>query len=734
MEAHLKYIINVIIVVCALILPGMSVAHGFFREVLSKWNYPFRVVSYAIISLSIIFFSAFALSKVSLDITIKRIFAFSIIFCSCLFLLVKYIYREKKDNHFTFKQIPIINTIVVFFLFGVWVFCIPFQPYPGSDSLGMGDIPDYYVLAKNIYLGRGFVNDFFYADFWVGPKLNIHDVINSPSTAARRPLVPYVASYFFYICGFNVYIINIVGCALACLFSYALYGFFISYMLRNRGKVLSALDILFQLISVLICIIPSHFPLFAMGTTTVYELFPFFFLFALFKIKNWTEPYSFLIIALSAGLTTVSRPEGVVLILIFFLVFLLPSLFIAIRRRTVKKVLIFISSTFIGFFIMNIPTIFINYSSTSGGMWYQTLYYDSETNRFKSLYTPWNKFNITVAQENLSKNPDITKILNQKTFSDVESHPIAFGKWLLVDTAMKYIRFFSIFDFKQELYIPIVATSGVSTQFSNEYVNSASGLTKFLTLYIIISQYSGALNLCILITICLILGSFWGVILFLCFFLLGFSILSPVLYVRQALVLSPLVVSAFFLSIFGDHLLKNRILKLFRHFHDPWLFNLIRKTKNSKFIQNISKIFKKASLIFQSKIIVISIVVCISLFLVICIILEAKWFLDNMILSDTARKWEKPLDIIEKYTQPSSVLVCGYPSLVNLMTGRITIGAYSLLDILTPNLERYKPDYILINDKGLMLPKYYSAYNYVMQNYYVIVNDSQDNIMLFKHK
>ncbi len=47
----IQYILNVIIVCCALILPGMAVAHGFFRKSVSKWNMPFRIVFVVVYSL-----------------------------------------------------------------------------------------------------------------------------------------------------------------------------------------------------------------------------------------------------------------------------------------------------------------------------------------------------------------------------------------------------------------------------------------------------------------------------------------------------------------------------------------------------------------------------------------------------------------------------------------------------------------------------------------------------------
>ena len=67
----------------------------------------------------------------------------------------------------------------------------------------MGDIPEYYVIAKNLFFGRGFVQDYFIGDFWTGPKTDLQNIIGSVPTSARRPLVPYLASYYYYIVGQN---------------------------------------------------------------------------------------------------------------------------------------------------------------------------------------------------------------------------------------------------------------------------------------------------------------------------------------------------------------------------------------------------------------------------------------------------------------------------------------------------------------------------------------------------
>jgi hypothetical protein len=98
------------------------------------------------------------------------------------------------------------------------------------------------------------------------------------------------------------------------------------------------------------------------------------------------------------------------------------------------------------------------------------------------------------------------------------------------------------------------------------------------------------------------------------------------------------------------------------------------------------------------------------------------------------------LEVINKYTEPSSVVVCNYPQLINLITGRISIGSTFLFEVLNPKLERFSPDYILAHDSiftkssQLFKLKMQQARDYIKQYYNLVYHDPENHIMLFKHK
>lgn len=676
----MQYLFNVIAVGCILILPGFTTAHVFFREELSRWVLPFRIVSYIIISLSIIFLFAFLLSKILLSLFIKRIIASSLFFIPGFFLLMQYLRQHRKINKKQSEQTPRILFCGTILLLLVWISCIPIQLYPGKNSHGMGDIPEYYLLSKNIYLGRGFITDCFIGDFFSEPRLTLQDVISSPPVSARRPLVPYVASYFFYLGGQNHYIINIIASLLASLLPLSVYSFFYYYPLHKYGTVSYARNISLQFFAILICLIPSHFVLFSLGTITIFEMFPFFMLILLIKLEDWKSPFSIFIMALSAGLISISRPEGIIIVLIVFLIYFLPPTLSAIFYKRIPKQILATIMIIVGLLIMNIPLLFIKYDSASQvGAWYNTLQYRAQTRNFQSIYYPrWPEFNYAIARNNFSDNPNNTYLLNMGIRSDIYSHPIAFGKWIFMNANKKIGAFTSLYWKEMLNYFPIVQI------------------------------------LSVIMMLIILLGPAWEVAIFLYLFSSAFSLLSPILYPRQAIVLSPLIVVAFFATFsykFTKIKLKNNILNYYR--------KMVSKLKMNPSFQRIT---------FGL------VVMCI-----LSIIAFNNSKVIDIITNNENTKYEISIEMIKKYTELSNVIICDAPQLINLMTGRVSLGASNLLDILNSTLDRYQPDYILINDcrstrsyTRFITGRHPLAYNYVTKNCILVAHDPQKHTLLFK--
>lgn len=387
-------------------------------------------------------------------------------------------------------------------------------------------------------------------------------------------------------------------------------------------------------------------------------------------MKEWNDNFFIFIMALSAGLTTISRPEGIILIFVIFLIYFLPHIFMSGLKKTLSKRFIPAVIILAGLALINIPLLFIEYGteSQSGNAWYKTLHYNSEAKNFESAYFPWTEFNYALARENLSDNPSSAHLLNSNINAEIISHPFASAKWLLTETVLKLTVFPSIyFDFnKWGIHIPIITA-------------------------IIMSA--------------IIIGPIWEVGIFICLFVLGFSLLTPVIYIRQALVLSPLILSAFFLTF--DRICTKLCKK-----------NTVHTQKKSAFIFILVIISALISLIiFQAEIVI------------------------NIVRHYENNKYTASVEAVKNHTDISSIIVSDYPQLINLMTERVSLGASNILDILNPKIERYHPDYILINDcrvtqsyTRFITGDHPEAYRYITQNYAIILHNHQEHTLLFRHR
>ncbi len=209
------------------------------------------------------------------------------------------------------------------------------------------------------------------------------------------------------------------------------------------------------------------------------------------------------------------------------------------------------------------------------------------------------------------------------------------------------------------------------------------------------------------------------IMIFLIVFVVAYSLLTPRLYGRHALLMSPLLFSAFFLvfsRIFTKFGFKDKALILLQNFPN-------------KFTVKMKKPFFQHSLF-----------IFITLCLVSLVVFETQILINDVITHDENTKYKASIEIVEKHTEPSSIVVSDCPQLINLMTGRISLGASCLLEILTPNLDRFQPDYVLINDcrdhlsyTEFTSQKNLPAHNYIAQNYDLVEHDPQNRIILFKH-
>lgn len=655
------------IIVYALLVPGYAIILLFFKNIRKKHDLSFQILASAVFSLSFLYLFAFILSVLPFSLFIKRIIAVSALLAPLLFLWRISSRQFNLFSHFK-KNTETILIAGSTFLFVIWICCIPRSAYPGNLTHHMGDIPEYYVLAENIYSGNGFVTDYFIGDFWQGERLSLGDFIDSPPIAARRPLVPFVTSFFYYVTGVSSQVINILAAFLAALLPFAFYDFFRRFALRKDVPLTEKKKRDFQILALAMCLIPSHFIYFSLGTITVFEMIAFFILMTPLFFKSFESPLQAAVMALSGGIVLVSRPEGIILIMLVALLFLLPNswmVFLHERNRMgLKTVVVF----FVGIGLMSIPSLFIKYGtgSYSRNTWYKTLRYIPETGNFKSIYPEWGEFNSAIIRENFSDQPNIQSILNDKIHSEIVAHPTAFVKWMIYQSWQKL------------------------SAFSNLYLGNNFWLTTLLVLLIFV-------------------GPEWRFTVFLILFTIGFSLLSPILYARQAIVFSPLILMV--------------------------VYSSFQRLSGLIFPQKLRLLSRKKP--FVSTPLIYGIVMLGMVSLVV---------LNTILVTDINQNpknhaYSASLEFVRKYTKPEDIIVSDYPQLIHLMTGRTSLGASDLLQILNPSLERFQPDYVLLTDSrrhksasALMKKNKAVADAYVSQNYDFLASDPIGNTFIFKHK
>ncbi len=655
------------IIVYALLVPGYAIIHLFFKNIREKHDLSFRILASAVFSLSFLYVFAFILSVLPFSLVFKRIIAVLILLAP---LLILWRFFHRRINLFSFfkknTEIFLIGGSTT--LFVIWICCIPWSAYPGNITHHMGDLPEYYVLAENIYSGNGFVTDYFIGDFWQGSRLNLGDIMDSPPIAARRPLVPFVTSFFYYVTGVSYQVINIMAAFLAALLPFAFYDFFRRFAFKKGFSLTGKKKRDFQLLALVICLIPSHFIYFSLGTITVFEMIAFFILMTPLFFKSFESFLQAAVMALAGGIVLLSRPEGIMIIMLVAVLFILPnSMMVFLRERNIrglKTVLVF----FVGIGLMSIPNLFIEYGagSYSRNMWYLTLHYIPETGNFKSLYPEWGEFNSAIIRENYSEQPNIQNTLNDKIHSEIVSHPMSFVKWIIYQS---WKRLGAISD----LYL------------GNNY-----WMTAFLVLLIF-------------------LGPEWRFAFFLILFTIGFSLLSPILYARQAIVLSPLILMVVYSSF----------LRL-----SGWIFP------------------QKSGLLARNKPVVSTRVIYGMVMLgVVCLVVLNTILVNNINRNPKNHAYSASLEFVREYTRPEDIIVSDYPQLIHLMTGRTSLGASDLLQILNPRLERYQPDYVLMTDsRKNKIPNPFREENkalaaaYISQYYEFLASDPRGNTLFFKHK
>ncbi|HPN30238.1 MAG TPA: hypothetical protein PKY81_04720 [bacterium] len=690
------YLINWIYIFSAFIFPGWVIGQLFFQKKISEHSFPYRFASYVVLSLTIIFFSAFLLSKIIISLQIKKNISLGIIFIPAVCFIFSKINLLNKQKFKTFEHTPLLLiSAIAMFILAAMIF-IPLRPYPAINNAGMGDLPEYYALAKSLFLGKGWTIDYFIFDFWTGPKYSINDIVNSAPVLSRRPLSPYLTSFFFLANGFNHYNLNIMSSLLAALLPIIFYGFIIDIKIKKKGSVTTVQNLIFQLLSLSINIFPNHFRYFIFGSTSVFALFPIAVLIAFIKSDDRNSVFSIIIQSLCAGLISISRPESLLLlIIILFIFYLIPFLISLLEKRIIFKYFLICG----GIIIFNIPLFFIKYGER-GGMGYQTLKYDSEIKNFKSIYDPWYLFSLALTQENISLKPDIKNIINNSAFNDIKSHPFKFIVWLYKNCIENFKVFLEIFDIKVlnlniGRFIILFIFGLLLYDCLLYYRKNSCNFSK--NIFDAIINFSG------LSCICDILFTF-------IFFLPGYALLNCVFFQRHSLILSPLIFVGMYISIINI-----------------WTKYDLKKNILSKFADKIILNIKIYNII-----------------LALCYVILISYLTVNAIEYASDNEYLKSLKVIKQYTEPNSVIVSDYPQLVNLMTDRISLGAYALLEILKDNLERYNPDYILLNDcrmnnytAFLNLKNLAREYNYdgkyISKNYYVFKHWQKSRIILLKH-
>jgi len=677
----MRFLLDVAIIACVLLLPGMAVARAWFHAPLQKWSRPFRLVTCVLLSLCVVFLAAFALGRLPLPLAWKRAIAWALVTGSAVFLVVCRLRSGRRVAAEGDGKAP-------WFLYGgcaallaIWVSCVPLLRYPGVASFGMGDVPEYYCLARNIASGRGFVVDYFIGDFWTGPKVSLDDVVGSRPTAARRPLVPYVTSFLFYLTGTNVYAIHVAASMLGCLLPLSFYGLMVP-RLRRMGLWTAGRDRFCEFAALGLCLVPTHFMLFGLGTVTLFELLPWLTLWLLAELREWKLGVATLVMALAAGLATVSRPEGIVLVFGLFLVYFVPAAARAAVQRRLREVVAAPLAIACGVAVLNVPVLFVDYGP-GAGVHYHTLDYDASYDAFIPRYTSWPEVNSSKIHENFSEHPRLSTLINKGVGAEIRAHPAAFGRWWLVQLKRKTLSFLRFYGEHEKM----------STYGRGEAIGFA-------------------------VVVAAAAGPGWRIVAILALYLLGYSLLTPALWLRHAAVMSPPILSAVFLTAVA---LPRRVLA-WPSVARAWTGSPTAAGRRWGRAHGANVLTVLAAAGF------------------LAIMAGCTAGLVAMIGHPANRQWEPAIRMVRAHTKPSSVVVVDNPDLMNLMTGRVALGASELLDILNPRLERFRPDYVVINNyrPGLESWKFTAKarrapWLHIAATYQKVAEDPETSTILFKH-
>lgn len=409
---YLKVVIQVIFVYFSAILPGVIIIDISVPDVFKNWPLIFIISNAFIISTFVMVIFELLILRCK-DKIIKALLIGAWII---LLILLVFKYYEIISNIINNNELKLFSFIALMSLF--FSLIMPLNKYPGFISLAMGDVPAFCNMAKNLYRGKRYKENYFIGDYAEGGYVYLK----------QCPLSVLVTAFIYNFFGVNRYSLQIYAMisGLLCVIIGA--GMINHVNLLISASVISMLPYF----AILILCVPTFFIYCGVGEhslpiclSVLCSCYAFLFL-PHFGI------HPLLLVVLNFIYVSLYRPEGKLLVL--STIASIP-VFLLYDNVYFTEIVFFIYLTFIIVIIYNIPSIisFVPKEFKDLAIFYTG--YCNKSKCFKMKFNTesgldnQNKFNVI----NHFKKNDIPQNIfyNASIGDEIKAHPIAYLKYVL---------------------------------------------------------------------------------------------------------------------------------------------------------------------------------------------------------------------------------------------------------------------------------------------------------------
>jgi len=297
----------------------------------------------------------------------------------------------------------------------VWVGLMPLSPYPSQLSIGLGDRPAYYRLAANLAQGRGWLCDYFIADFAGGAMPYL----------ATHPLPVLITAFLMQLAGVNGHALSIYG-SLAGALHVGLLACFVGRSARAGAQGLASFAA-----AVLALAVPIYFYLLGVGETTVPGALAFLTAAAFLAERPVARPWILAVCGVAALFMLLVRPEAAMLAVLLSVGY--PVLALLSGRAVPAVWRAALGAALLAAAVATwaaLPRIVARVPEGLRNMSVFYLEYKPADGDFGLMYAPWWKINRDICTANLSNATNAPPGCNAAIGEEIRRHPVQFAEFL----------------------------------------------------------------------------------------------------------------------------------------------------------------------------------------------------------------------------------------------------------------------------------------------------------------